>query len=62
VAEPDESEEQTRAYAALTSELIALTFRNMMTQAIQSNGVPSGIPSPQEVVKNLKQVMARLSI
>jgi AcrR family transcriptional regulator len=61
VAEPDESEEQTRAYAALTSELIALTFRNMMTQAIQSNGVPSGIPSPQEVVKNLKQVMARLS-
>lgn len=61
-AAPEESEEQTRAYATLTSELIALTFRHMMTQAIQSNGSPTGIPSPQEVVKNLKQVMARLSI
>ena len=62
VAGPEETEEQTRAYATLTSELIALTFRHMMTQAIQSNGLPSGIPSPQEVVKNLKQVMARLAI
>jgi AcrR family transcriptional regulator len=61
-APPEESEEQTRAYATLTSELIALTFRHMMTQAIQSTGSPTGIPSPQEVVKNLKQVMARLSI
>jgi hypothetical protein len=34
----------------------------MITQAIQSDGMPSGIPSPQEVVKNLKQVMARLAI
>lgn len=62
VAAPEETEEQTRAFATLTSELIALTFRHMMTQAIQSNGLPTGIPSPQEVVKNLKQVMARLSI
>ena len=61
-AGPEETEEQTRAYATLTSELIALTFRHMITQAIQSDGMPSGIPSPQEVVKNLKQVMARLSI
>jgi AcrR family transcriptional regulator len=61
-ASAEETEEQTRAYATLTSELIALTFRHMMTQAIQSHGSPSGIPSPQEVVKNLKQVMARLSI
>ena len=61
-AGPEETEEQTRAYATLTSELIALTFRHMITQAIQSDGMPSGIPSPQEVVKNLKQVMARLAI
>ena len=61
-AGPEETEEQTRAYATLTAELIALTFRHMITQAIQSDGMPSGIPSPQEVVKNLKQVMARLAI
>ena len=61
-AGPEETEEQTRAFARLTSELIALTFRHMITQAIQSDGMPGGIPSPQEVVKNLKQVMARLAI
>lgn len=61
-AGPEETEEQTRAFARLTSELIALTFRHMITQAIQSDGMPGGIPSPLEVVKNLKQVMARLAI
>ena len=61
-AGPEETEEQTRAFARLTSELIALTFRHMITQAIQSDGMPGGIPSPQEVVKNIKQVMARLAI
>ena len=61
VAGPEEPEEQTREFATLTVELISLTFRLTMTQAIQSNGTPSGIPSPQDVVKNLKHVMARLS-
>lgn len=61
-APAEESEEQTRSYANMASELIALTFRHMMMQVIQANGVPSAIPSPQEVVNNLKQVMARLSI
>lgn len=58
----EETEEQTRAFAKLTSELIALTFRHMITEAIQSDGMPGRIPAPQDVVKNLKHVMARLAI
>jgi AcrR family transcriptional regulator len=61
-AQPEESEAQTRAYAALTSELIALTFRHTLTQAIHADLQNAGIPSPAEVVKNLKEVMARLSV
>lgn len=61
-AAPDESEDQTRAYAALTAELIALTFRHTLTQAIQGEPQLQGIPSPAEVVNNLKQLMSRLSV
>lgn len=61
-AGPEETEEQTRAYAALTSELIALTFRHTLTQAIQSHTQLTSVPSPSEVVTNLKQLMARLSV
>lgn len=61
-AAPDETEDQTRAFAALTAELIALSFRHTLVQAIQSNAELKEIPTPTEVVKHLKQLMARLSI
>jgi AcrR family transcriptional regulator len=61
-AGPAETEEQTRAYAALTAELIALTFRHTLTQVIQGEPQLQGMPSPAEVVKNLKQLMERLSV
>lgn len=61
-AASDETEEQTRAFAALTAELIALTFRHTLVQAIQSNAELKAIPTPTEVVQHLKQLMARLSI
>ena len=60
-APPSESEEQTRSFASLTSELIAFTFRHTLLQAIQASGEPQKIPSPEDVVKNLKQLMARVS-
>jgi len=60
-APPGESEEQTRAYATLTAELIALTFRHTLTRAIKAETLPQTIPSPAEVVKNIKELMARLS-
>ena len=59
---PDEKEEQTRAFAALTAELIALTFRHTLVQAIQSDAGLKAIPTPTEVVQHLKQLMVRLSI
>ena len=59
---PDETEEQTRAFAALTAELIALTFRHTLVQAIQSDAGLKAIPTPTEVVQHLKQLMIRLSI
>ena len=61
-AQPEETEEQTRSYANLTAELIALTFRYTLTQAIQSDAFPPVVPTPAQAVKNLKQVMARLAI
>ena len=61
-ASPDETEEQTRAFAALTAELIALTFRHTLVQAIQPDTGLKAIPTPTEVVQHLKQLMVRLSI
>lgn len=61
-AGPGETEEETRAYAALTSELIALTFRHTLTQAIQGDSLQKGIPTPAEVVVNIKRLLARLSV
>jgi AcrR family transcriptional regulator len=60
-APPEESEAQSRAYAKLSSELIALTFRHTLTQAIEGGSGPGAIPSPHEVVRNLKEVMSRVS-
>jgi AcrR family transcriptional regulator len=60
-APPEESEEQTRAYATLTSELIALTFRHTLAQAVQGDPQARFFPSPADVVKNLQRLMARLS-
>jgi AcrR family transcriptional regulator len=55
-----ETEEQTRAIAVLTAELIALTFRFTLTQTI-TGGVHEGPPLPADVVALLKKVMARLT-